>query len=464
MIKKHKQNYKVLLGGGFTLLFLTAIIGGSLIVFFGAHIQADIQSIQRNYEDGVRRWGEIETNMNLLRVFVRDYVYTSAPESRSSLHRQIFSESQTITRLLVEYNTSMNFSDPEGIFPKYIEAFDKYKNGVEEVLKVAQIGNQVAAGKMMIEKLGLLRNKLDEMSQTLFGENEQIANTINHDVDALQAKFLWISISILAASIVTGTFIYSFVVRSFQSYVVGITDVQNEKEKLLDLLTDRQKMIEKLIIDMESSVEEERKRFAQELHDAIGHGLTMSILHIESAMMEMQASAPNSMHSLESTIGSIKEVLAETKRISYELRPPLLDDFGLTGAIKQLARDFQNKTKIKMNVAIDQDIPRLSPRQEISLFRVVQETLTNVEKHSRAATVTLQLLFREGGTLALSIIDDGCGFDATVVRSDTNHHLGLRNIRERINLMNGDLIINSFPHKGTEIIVEVPVQKEMEEA
>ncbi len=278
----------------------------------------------------------------------------------------------------------------------------------------------------------------------------------------MQTGYLWRSISILVLSILIGGFIYRFVLHTIKIYIEGLTKAQQEKNEILEILTERQNMVEKLMVDMESSVEDERKRFSQELHDAIGHGLTISILNVESALLETSPSISTTEGYLKNALESMKEVLAETKRISYELRPPLLDDFGLGGAIKQLGRDFQKKTGIAINILIDENIPHLPSKQEISLYRIVQESLTNIEKHSGASSVTLQLIYRSEGVLALSVIDDGRGFSVTQ-KEDTAIHLGMRNMRERINLMNGTMVVNVDSGKGVEIIIEVPVNGEVEQ-
>jgi signal transduction histidine kinase len=453
------QNYRLSLTVGFALLFAMAIVGGTLIIFFSARIEDDIQRVQTNYIQGIRIFGQIETNINLLRVFIRDEVYSTSPKSQHRAQRQIDSVGETVSRYLSEYEPYLNLPLQRENYQEYVTTFARYKSTLGEVYQTAHSGNRSLAISMLTEKLGPIRYRLDELSRKLFTESEQIATTIDRDVDALQDRFFLISITVLGSSVLVGGFIYLFIVRSFRTYIEGIASAQRDKENLLGLLTERQRRIEELILDLETSVEEQRKRFAQELHDAIGHGLTTTIFNIESALSGSQSTPEASAKQLQNALRSIREVLAETKRISYELRPPILDDFGLDRALQQLATDFENTTGISVQTDFDSNGRRLNPRAEISLYRIVQEALTNIEKHAGAHHVTLQSVFRDDGTIALSISDDGRGFDAQKLQQNGDRHLGLKHITERIELIGGSVIIDSVSGRGTEINIEVPTME-----
>ena len=455
------QNYRTVLTGGFTVLLVIALIGGSLLVFFGSRVQDDIQQVQGSYAEGVMVFGQIETDVNLLRVYIRDEILTASETGHRSLRPQIDSMMQRIDHMLTEYEPYVRIPEERENYEHYVSAFEQYKIAVYKVLSLAPTMDRAHAMDLIVENLSAERNRLDEAAENLSRRRALIADAIDRDVDTLRLGYLWRSISILALSILIGGFIYRFVLNTIKKYIEGLTKAQQEKNEILEILTERQNMVEKLMYDMESSVEDERKRFSQELHDAIGHGLTISILNVESALLETPPLIATTEGYLKNALESMKEVLAETKRISYELRPPLLDDFGLGGAIKQLGRDFQKKTGIAINILIDENIPHLPSKQEISLYRIVQESLTNIEKHSGASNVTLQLIYRSEGVLALSVIDDGRGFSQTETEDDTIH-LGMRNMRERINLMNGTMVINSDSGKGVEIIIEVPFNVEVE--
>lgn len=450
------RRYSVFLGGGFVLLLLIAITGGGLIVLYGARIQDSIQLVQRGHARSVQLAGSAEADVNLLRVYVRDLVYGIPDQGRRPVRSQIDSVLAVIDGTLAEYGALLTEPEEKENFRRFSSAFSGYRKELGAVMAATEKGDRAEARSMLAVRLAPWRKRMSDAMQLLAGGNERVSSAIDRQVDALQERFLWLSGGILVASILVGVFIYRYVVKSFRENIESIAGARAEKERLLELLTERQKRIEDLVLDLQTSTEEQRKRFAQELHDAIGHGLTTAIFNIESALADSAKRGTCDARHLENALQSIVEVSSEAKRISYELRPPIIDDFGLERALMQLATDFENRTGIKVQTKLDAGAPHLSPRVEISLYRIVQEALTNIEKHAEAGHVILQAIRRDDGTVALSISDDGRGFDAGKLRADGGSHLGIRHIRERVELIGGTAIIDSIPGKGSEINIEVP--------
>ncbi|MFI5253737.1 MAG: MCP four helix bundle domain-containing protein [Bacteroidota bacterium] len=452
-----RQNYKIVLGGGFIVLSLSAIIGGSLLVFFGARIQEEIHQVQNRYVQNVQNFGRIETDMNLLRIYIRDEIYSIPSKYQRTARAKIDSVVKSIDIALNKYEPLFYEPGEESNYKNYVAAFNDYRKILYQILAISESGDKPGAQKMLTEKLIIYRNRIERESANLIRENEQVASTIDQRVKAQQVKFIWISALILTASFLIGILIYFYTLNTLQIYLAGIAKSQQENVQLLDLLTDRQKRIENLMIDLEMSTEEQRKRFSQELHDAIGHNLTAAIFNIESARTVLIPSQSQALNFLDNALENTKESLAEAKRISYELRPSLLDDFGLAKALKQLSRDFEKRTGVHLIAELDEKTPRLDAQKEISIFRVVQETFTNIEKHAGAKTVTLQVINRDDGKIALSVIDDGVGFETANVDSNDTPHFGLRNIVDRVGRMGGTVIIDSVPGRGTEINIEIAI-------
>jgi signal transduction histidine kinase len=135
------------------------------------------------------------------------------------------------------------------------------------------------------------------------------------------------------------------------------------------------------------------------------------------------------------------------------LRPSLLDDLGLIDAIDWLASDLQKRSKIEISMKIIGEPGRLPSRDELLIFRIVQEALHNVERHSGATHVGVWLLFN-ANTLSITISDNGCGLSPHGPPTETG--LGLRGIDERTKLLKGMVTIESQPNRGTKITLEVP--------
>jgi signal transduction histidine kinase len=199
--------------------------------------------------------------------------------------------------------------------------------------------------------------------------------------------------------------------------------------------------------------ESERRTLANALHDLVGQKLTalninLNIVKSESACAMTAQSGTrldDSLKIVEETIESIRDVMAE-------LRPAVLDDYGLTAALRWYAEQFSKRTGVATTV-IEQAPGRLPVAAEEALFRIVQEALTNVAKYARAtrATVTLGVTAQAS---CLTIADDGCGFDSTAPQQPARDRgWGLMIMRERAVAVGAELKVESAPGQGTRIIV-----------
>jgi signal transduction histidine kinase len=195
----------------------------------------------------------------------------------------------------------------------------------------------------------------------------------------------------------------------------------------------------------------ERQRLARELHDETGQALTSILLGLK-AVEEARDAAE--MHSAAEGLRElVVATLREVRRLAVELRPKALDDFGLVAALERLVQTFSEATTIGVELETTLGEERLPPEVETTLYRIVQEALTNIVKHARARRVSILLMRREGTAMAV-IEDDGEGFDPGAVQEDG---LGLLGIRERVELLEGRLRVESSPGSGTTLAVEVPL-------
>ncbi|MBO6895062.1 MAG: cache domain-containing protein [Roseibium sp.] len=198
--------------------------------------------------------------------------------------------------------------------------------------------------------------------------------------------------------------------------------------------------------------EQERKRVSTELHDSISQLLVsvrygVEMIHSEANRnSDLQAQAAKCLKTLDGTI-------AEVRRISRDLRPSVLDDMGLAAALGSLGKEFQNQSGITVNVTAEQCHSRLSEGAKTALYRVVQECMTNVAKHSQASEVNISL--KVGlQSLILSVEDNGVGLPRPLPKSGG---LGFRNMRERIETYGGKLILSRRTSGGTRIKVQMPL-------
>ena len=196
----------------------------------------------------------------------------------------------------------------------------------------------------------------------------------------------------------------------------------------------------------------ERQRLARELHDETGQALTSMLLGLKK--LEEAKSDDDVRRSVLELRELVVSTLHDVRRLAVELRPKALDDFGLVPALQRLAETFAEQTNVDVHVEAALGDSRLPGEAETAVYRIVQEALTNVIKHANARTVSV-VLTRKGEAVVVVIEDDGRGFDPN---ADKVGGLGLLGMRERIALVGGRLSVESAPHRGTTVAVEVPLR------
>jgi signal transduction histidine kinase len=218
-------------------------------------------------------------------------------------------------------------------------------------------------------------------------------------------------------------------------------ELRRERESL------RRQLMEKVI----TTQEDERRRIARELHDSTSQNLTSLIVGLR--MMEAQCANCASPTKAADLRQVASKTLDEVHDLSMRLRPRVLDDLGLSAALERLAHEWQARYKISADVAIQLN-ERLPGDVETAIYRIVQEALTNIARHAQAKSASI-LIEKHGDTVRAIVEDDGIGFDV-----NTNHgerHLGLMGMRERAELLNGTLTIESTPQHGTSVFIEIPI-------
>ncbi len=192
--------------------------------------------------------------------------------------------------------------------------------------------------------------------------------------------------------------------------------------------------------------EAERVGIARDLHDEVGQVLTGVLLQLNS----IAEAAPEHRDELDQARAAVRRALDEVRRISSELRPEMLEHLGLISALTELSSSFARVSGARVERDFPASVPKLAPEIELAVYRIAQESLTNVARHAQASRVRIAL---EPGhdSVVLRVADDGRGFaDAPV------EHGGLRSMRERALLVGGALAIKSAPEGGVEVRLEVP--------
>jgi PAS domain S-box-containing protein len=203
--------------------------------------------------------------------------------------------------------------------------------------------------------------------------------------------------------------------------------------------------------------EEERRRIAREIHDSLGQLLTAIKFNVEILQDEIVKGV-----GIERRIEDVKDLLdsamAEAREISYNLMPSVLEDFGLGPALQLLCEQFNRGNGLKLSFHAHGLEKRLEPMLEVGLYRIAQEALNNITKHAQAMDASLQIV-RDDKGVRLTIEDSGVGFSANTggLAARLGRGMGLMSMRERAASFHGTLTIDSKPHAGTVVIVEIPL-------
>mgnify|MGYP005840172563 CR=1 FL=1 len=206
-----------------------------------------------------------------------------------------------------------------------------------------------------------------------------------------------------------------------------------------------------------SAQEEERKRIARELHDSTSQSLTSLMVGLRS--LSDQCDISEIRHRAEDLRGIAGRTLEDVHSLALQLRPSVLDDLGLPEALKRHVANCQKRYGLNIDLAITGlESQRLPPAIETALYRIVQEALTNIVRHAEAETASI-FIERSAEKVLAIIDDDGKGFDPARIDRD-NGHLGLYGIRERAELLRGQLVIESEQGQGTSLYIEIPLEAE----
>jgi two-component system sensor histidine kinase UhpB len=231
--------------------------------------------------------------------------------------------------------------------------------------------------------------------------------------------------------------------------VLDITE-QKRTEDALRASAEQLTALSRRLVDVQ---EAERRQLSRELHDRVGQNLTALSINLDILRTALdddahRARLSDSAALLESTVDSIEDVMAE-------LRPPMLDDYGLYPALNWYARDFSQRTGIGVEVLGSEGAERPAPEIEITLFRIAQEALTNVAKHAGATRVQIELDHATDRCI-LTVTDNGIGIERVRLDSRERRGFGMVTMRERTQAVGGHFHVRNVRSGGTQIAIEVP--------
>jgi two-component system, NarL family, sensor histidine kinase UhpB len=244
------------------------------------------------------------------------------------------------------------------------------------------------------------------------------------------------------------------------SYITERKNAELEREKLTDALRISNEDLKKMVERIQTAREEERLHIAREVHDELGQ--VLSALKIEVSMVRKKIAASNKniayLLDFNQIVKLIDNSILSVKKIAKDLRPEMLDEIGLMEALRWQVEEFSKNTGIATSLQIKPEFAKLALdiHTSTAIYRIVQEGLTNISRHARAASVKIMLKYQLQNIL-LTIKDNGTGI--TDSQKNQKNSFGITGIKERVFLLNGILEISGRPGKGTIIFVQIPYEK-----
>ena len=239
--------------------------------------------------------------------------------------------------------------------------------------------------------------------------------------------------------------------------------IASQKEKLKILEEGKQQLKEshdklrQLAAHLQSVREEERTHIAREIHDELGQMLTalkMDVALLQRKVKNVNPNLNEAVNDMQAMSGLIDDTIKSVRKIATELRPEILDELGIKDAIEWETQIFRNRTGIECEFITNLNEQNLERDQATALFRILQETLTNIARHANATEVKVSLN-HEDNELIMEIIDNGKGI--TDAETQGEKSLGILGMRERTMLLGGEFKIQGISGKGTKVIVRIPI-------
>jgi len=210
--------------------------------------------------------------------------------------------------------------------------------------------------------------------------------------------------------------------------------------------------------------EEERQRVARDIHDGPAQLMSNVVLKAEICERMIDVDLDKAREELKNLKRVVRDSLQDVRKIIYNLRPMSLDDLGLIPTLQRYVTTYQEETGIAVSFQTNGDFTEIKPVVSLTVFRIAQEAMNNVSKHANAENISVSLEFLANG-IRLYIGDDGTGFDTEKLKvrnDDISSGFGLVSMQERVELLSGEMTINSEPGKGTRLNIMIPFTKEGE--
>jgi signal transduction histidine kinase len=434
---------------GFGLIFAIWLFAGYYFTRRLSDVEARAAVINTRYIQAQELLSTVRAQILLGSVYVRDALLDPDPATAEDYRRRVDATYQAVDQALEQYVPVWDTSAERERVARLRREVADFR---ATMLQLIDSGS----GRWPSEARLLLRTQIVPKRELVIRVSEE-AQALNRNAFVQQQtavaeiygatqRRVWASLGLALAA--------SFGIGLLATVYAGRLEdrVRRQRERDVQNTRELQNLSAKLI----TAQEEERRSLARELHDEVGQVLTAIKVELAVAQRAIDSTA-GTAHLLDDARSITEGALTTVRDLSHLLHPSLLDDLGLPAAIEWYLRGFGKRHGIRVELLQDQMEERLTSEIETSVYRIVQEALTNVARHAKATACRVYLQ-RFPTTILVTIEDDGAGFDlAEAQRAADGRGLGLIGIRERVSDLRGTLRIESAPGKGTRLTVELPI-------
>ncbi|GAB2843699.1 hypothetical protein GCM10027277_09100 [Pseudoduganella ginsengisoli] len=447
-----------------TILCITCAL---ILIANGFSLYLNLQSL-RGANAQLAQTSRVAERLQYLNVLVLDAessmrgYFTSGRETYLGPTRTVTAETEAefaeLEKLLAENPVQLkNLAQLRSLVRRKLalmaQAIDVYRHGgLEEIVNIAKVSDERSAMDEIRLQVVIM---VQEQNEMLKKRSEAFYNEYH--------KAIVLGMGINAVAIIVLIAFYQQVRRSFMNRAAAEQALQAANENLESTVEQRTEQLSVLSRHLISISEEEKVRLSRELHDEMGANLTSISMDIAAVMGQLQRTQPP-MDDLAQQLKRARATLVDTvemkRRIIENLRPSLLDNLGLCAAIESYCEEFTRMSNVPCETDIASHIDGIAKSRDsslaIALFRIVQESLTNIRKYAKASTVSVTLQCAEE-VLTLRVIDDGIGIESNTIVKPMSH--GLLGMRERALLLGGTLTIRRGRNEqGTCIEVHIPLR------
>ena len=432
---------------GFTVLIaLWAFAGFELIRSLG-DVEKRVTAEHEAFANAADTVSLIRRNVFEASINVRDALIDADPLAREHYRGELREFREAIQDRMATYLREVPSDEERGEWVKLRAKLDEYWTSLEFVFADDLPTSTTRAATMLRHNVRPIRQDVLTLLDNLRGLQQ--ASRRQHDADIAllysdaRRRFFWI----VAGALLLGVAAAWFATR----HIAGL-EREIHRQRLAE--THNRLDLERLSARLVDAQEAERRSLARELHDEVGQALTAIKMSVGVAL-RTPGTPPRARAALEEARGVAETTLQGVRDLSQLLHPSMLDDFGLPETLAAYLRNFSKRTGIRAYFSLGGVQERLPPDVEVCIYRIVQEGLTNVARHSGALSCEVSLR-RVEDHVELVIEDSGRGMTLSSDAHDARRGLGLMGMRERAQALNGRFVLANRPEGGTRIVVTLP--------